>query len=347
MYIEYCSVIDTRGPNTIPTIQVRSKAVLFYEQYLNVSNVKKSMSLKQQAALEESKKYSGSITSGAKKRISKAVDLMIQCSPYKMVWNDIINKYTKFSLNFITLTIPTNNRMVTAKEGNKSLLQPFLHWLRVKHGVDMYVWKAELQKRGQLHYHITTNTFIRHEEIKRVWNELLQREKLMDEYFEAHGHYNANSTDVHAVYKVRDIKAYLVKYLSKNDDKGGQTEGKIWGCSKKLSKAGYYRDMRCSENEVRAEISMKKGMAEEIRMEQCIMYQVKGVEAKYMLTEMQRNEYEKFIIRLKSNEWDKSEEESMLVIKAEDCRLARVEVESGRLKSKSWQQVGIGMMSSS
>jgi hypothetical protein len=81
-----------------------------------------------------------------------------------------------------------------------------------------YIWKAELQQNGQIHYHITTNIFIRFDLIRKRWNYLQQKAGLLDSYYEKHGHYNPNSTDVHKVYNDDNIEAYLEKYISKQQE---------------------------------------------------------------------------------------------------------------------------------
>jgi hypothetical protein len=102
------------------------------------------------------------------------------------------------------------------------------------HGMKDYIWKAELQARGTIHYHITTNTFINYMHIKKRWNQLLDKAGLMEDYKQKHQHSNPNSTDVHKVYNDENIEAYLEKYISKNDKQDVSIHGKVWDCSLSL-----------------------------------------------------------------------------------------------------------------
>lgn len=124
------------------------------------------------------------------------------------------------------------------------LLKPLLQWLSKVKGFQFYIWKAELQARGQVHYHITSNQFIYWKELRDKWNYLQRRAGYLDNYYKKHGHYNANSTDVHKVYNDENISGYLEKYISKTQS-GAAINGKIWDCSnslkgKKLFETNYY-----------------------------------------------------------------------------------------------------------
>lgn len=200
------------------------------------------------------KGYSGEVTDSTRKRIATAVDIFLQISPIRIIHNPITNRQQKFQLSFITLTI-SQSEPVPASEGHKALkifLQHFKKpWHRRKLSEQMktYVWKAEIQKRGQLHYHITTNTFLHAIEIRRIWNDIQRRRGWLDEYHQKLGKWDANSTDVHGVYKIGDIGRYLTKYIAKqefrqcaaNPEAGFpmllepiRLDAKVWGCSEDL-----------------------------------------------------------------------------------------------------------------
>lgn len=184
------------------------------------------------------KGYSGGITKSTAKRIKTAVDIFLQMSEVRDVYNPVLKKNVKFQLSFITLTI-AQQEQVKIEEGHAALkvwLQHFKKpWRKsISEEMKTYLWKCELQKRGQLHYHITTNSFLHFAEIRRVWNDLQRRRGWLDEYHTKKGHWDANSTDVHSVYKVKNIERYLSKYLAKDDPSQKLDSGKLWGCSNDL-----------------------------------------------------------------------------------------------------------------
>jgi hypothetical protein len=155
-----------------------------------------------------------------------------------LILNTVTGKWQPFTLNFVTLTVSCS-RNIGINEGYKNLLRPFLRRLQKK-GKFSYMWKAEFQKRGQLHYHLTTNEFQPWTLLRNEWNNLQRKHGYLNEYARKHRHYDANSTDVHAVYKVNDLAAYLSKYMSKpmlevEPEFYGKPpkieKGKIWDCS--------------------------------------------------------------------------------------------------------------------
>ena len=198
--------------------------------------------------------YSGEITASTRKRIETAVDIFLQCSPKRRVFNPIIGKEQNFQLSFITLTISAHNQ-VPASEGHKALKSWLQHFKRPWHKKKMsepmtsYIWKAEVQARGQLHYHLTTNAWLHFAEIRRVWNDLQKARGWTNDYFLLKGHHDPNSTDVHSIYKIKDVRRYLSKYIAKQeytdspaDPEAGfpalkvpiVLDAKVWGCSEDI-----------------------------------------------------------------------------------------------------------------
>lgn len=218
-------------------IQFRNSSIVIYRQFeriYNSSHKFRDISGYSQEWLEmingstqfANKFYTGEVTKSAKKRIRAAVDLLIQITPRVELYNPVIQKYVNHKLSFITLTISENQRFISGKEAYTLLLKPFLDWLRKTKKINTYIWKAERQKpkdsngnlkgsQGQLHYHITTPAFILYDELRKKWNYLQQQANLLEQFYKEHNHYNPNSTDIHSVYKVKDLESYLIKYISK------------------------------------------------------------------------------------------------------------------------------------
>lgn len=218
----------------VPTIQVRYQQLLVYNKFWFDENyVCRDRSMFKSLS-KENKTYSGLITVGAKKRMSRSIDYLLMISPVTKIYNPIIKRFQTFQLNFITLTISDNSQIYDCKYCYENLLNPFLKWLNYKYKKVSYIWKVELQERGQPHYHITINQFISHEVIRNKWNELQMNCNMLADFINKFGHNNPNSTDIHAVYKVNDIKKYLLKYLSKNSQNQVPINSKIWDCSENL-----------------------------------------------------------------------------------------------------------------
>ena len=157
------------------------------------------------------------------------------------------NNPTWFRLSMITLTLSATQHN-SDEDIKKYLLHQFLSEARTKWNINNYIWKAEKQENGNIHFHIIVDQYIKHQEIRVVWNRIQNKKNF--EYVDnfrsnqkkkyAHGFFpdtktttkietqisryemakkedfrNPNSTDVHSLRDVRDTAAYLSEYLSK------------------------------------------------------------------------------------------------------------------------------------
>jgi hypothetical protein len=117
---------------------------------------------------------------------------------------------------FLTLTLPSPqihcDKIIT-REALGSLIQK----LKRKFYINNYIWKAEIQKNGNIHYHILTDKFIPHLMLRDHWNDCLQLLGYVSEFEKRWGHSAPNSTDIHALRKIRNINAYIGKYMSKSE----------------------------------------------------------------------------------------------------------------------------------
>lgn len=214
--------------------------------------------------------YSGDVAPGSIKRLRRSVDILLQVSPERLIFNTAIKDWHPFTISFVTLTI-SDEVIRPHREVMKSCLEPMLRWLRGK-GATSYIWKAELQARGQIHYHLTLNVFIHWQEIQNQWNKLQKKAGYLNTFARKEGHFRPNSTDVHAVHKLKDIEAYLCKYIVKSVVKEsrkmaliakmfeaglpfvpqpiGKIDGKVWDCSKNL-KVPYFSTEATPPNVIR------------------------------------------------------------------------------------------------
>lgn len=161
--------------------------------------------------------YSGTMTRQAQKRMTRAITLLSQVSKAKWITNPVTGRVQYFKLSLITLTISSHTN-ICAKTAYKKLLSPMLSWLRYTVGCRHYVWKAELQKRGQLHYHIMVPKFIHYRQLRDKWNKLQSDNGYLRDYVAATKKLDPNSTDIVSVGNEKNVSKYLLKYLSKNED---------------------------------------------------------------------------------------------------------------------------------
>lgn len=210
--------------------------------------------------------HKGKISIIAKRKITRAIDYIIYLSKPKKLPNTTHGKNFTFKLNFITLTL-SSPQVHTDQEIKKHLLNQFFIEMSRRWKVPCYIWRAEKQVNGNIHFHIITGKFIPWSELRNVWNRIQQKlgyvtryrenrllwhrdgfkfnsdKKVTWSYAKQLKAYkdgmrtdwdNPNSTDVHSIKHIGNIKAYFIKYMTKSDTTH-ELAGRLWGCSINLS----------------------------------------------------------------------------------------------------------------
>lgn len=186
----------------------------------------------------------------AKKRIRTAVNWLFALSENKTVINPKTQKTYNFKINFITLTL-SDKQVHSDCYIKKNMLNRFLEKIRYQYNLKSYLWKAESQQNGNIHFHITTNLYIPYNKIRDTWNQIQDKNGYLNKFFQKHGHKNPNSTDVHAVKKIKNLAAYMASYLTKNPTYR-QIQGRQWYLSANLSKIAGHEEI--IDNPVSSEI---------------------------------------------------------------------------------------------
>lgn len=176
----------------------------------------------------------GEISRKAERRISQAIDWLLWLTDEKEFLNRKTKRLVRFKLNFVTLTL-ASRQIHSDNEIKSKLLNNFLTVARQKWGCVHYVWRAEAQKNGNIHFHIVFDKFIPWNEIRNSWNRIQNILGYVDRFKAKHGNKTPNSTDIHSIYKLRNIAAYLGKYIAKNSPHR-LIGGKLWGLSQSLSR---------------------------------------------------------------------------------------------------------------
>jgi hypothetical protein len=114
-----------------------------------------------------------------------------RCKKYLDLWSNAIlsvtknNKnprrsYAKF-LTFVTLTLPSLQQH-SDKFIKRQILTPFISELLRLHHINQYLWKAEPQQNGNIHFHILIDKYIRHDVLRWSWNRFLEPYDYISEY---------------------------------------------------------------------------------------------------------------------------------------------------------------------
>lgn len=312
------------------TYQFRSRSIL---SYYKKSGQSKFRSVARQKSIEnllKEKTYTGQVTDGSQKRLTRALENLIQVAQPKTLEHK--GKEYQFKVNFITLTLYSFGNKVPGYNGHKYCLEPLLRWLRSK-GMTCYVWKAELQSKRvdchQLHYHITTDVYIDKYELRDKWNELQKKAGYLDYYFQKFGHWCPNSTDVHATHNKKNLIGYLKKSIVRYSDKkkyqslcaknpGNKyhiiaemaksaqnkesIEGKVWDCSQNI-KVSYYEVKDFYDVTKRIATAVQVGEMRKKEFQQCTVYEVCcGRDANSFLPYIERQFYNEHIRHMREFE---------------------------------------------
>lgn len=240
-------------------------------------------------ANEAKKKKNAELSYRARKRIRNAVNWLCLLSAPRHSKYSKKRVSTNFRIGFWTLTLPSK-QLHSHAEIKKVCLNNFLTVMRQKFKMHNYVWVAELQKNGNIHFHITTDVYVHYYEIRRIWNQSIEllgyvtaykhtfesmsyeeyaywrrmkgasdKKKILKSY--NHGQNSCwrdpNTTDVKSVRNIKNLAAYLSKYMAKGNLQGSasgiyvdsfkQFNGRRWYLSQSLSKLGTVKidfDMR-------------------------------------------------------------------------------------------------------
>lgn len=225
----------------------------------------------------ESNDTQGVMSDKALKRIENALKWLLFMSPWKKIYHREEKRWVKFRLCFVTLTLPAPQQH-DDRTIKHDLLYQLLDELRKDCDVEHYVWRAEKQANGSIHFHLIVNKFIPHTLLRIKWNRIVNKLGYVDryqakmqtaihdfgDYYRLHrgqGSYekllkryhvgrmtnwtNPNTIDIHSVVKIRNLAAYLGKYIAKDLKKEYariedipdhlRVKGRLWGLSQSLS----------------------------------------------------------------------------------------------------------------
>ncbi len=196
-------------------VSIRPGYLTFYSEYCGDGSASSSRS--EQNELPISNSADGLISYKAQRRLSQAVDWMLcLCGPKKLYPNDPTKNLT-FKVNFVTLTL-SSPQIHSDNEIKQKLLQPFLDTLRKTWKCKHYLWRAEPQKNGNIHFHLVTDVYIPMWKLRVRWNDIQNKLGYVDRWKTEKKVRQPPSTEVKSVKNIRKLGAYLAKYCAKNPE---------------------------------------------------------------------------------------------------------------------------------
>jgi hypothetical protein len=126
-------------------------------------------------------KHKGTLSLAASKRLRECINMFTYLLQYSKWDGTKPLKNTNYDIVLITLTLPSE-QVHSDNFIKKECLGTFLEYIKYHHGCRLYVWKAETQNNGNIHFHITTDKRIPHHEVQAIWNKIIAPFGYIDAY---------------------------------------------------------------------------------------------------------------------------------------------------------------------
>jgi hypothetical protein len=292
----------------IPSVSISPSRVCFYGEKIPYNGPTSEARLRSLENLKDNK-HKGELSSKGSARVRDVVTWMAYAQMRQLLTDKHQARGGAVCLTLLTLTLPSR-QVHTDKEIKAKCLNHFLIVLREKFQVIFYTWKAEKQGNGNIHFHIVLDKKIPWADLRYHWNQIIQKLGYVERYTEkmeglnfaeyselrnqygeidqekikrsysngqSSGWMSPNSIDIHKVQEVRNLSAYLAKYVGKKivksmpvdpgptasrserrdferitnkirfhnlqayNDKALKIEGRIWACSESIGRLKKYR----------------------------------------------------------------------------------------------------------
>lgn len=211
---------------------LRNDAIYVYKRKNGGSG---TMSVKQASKDNLRLKYTcGGLSQTAKKEIRKNVDnWQWAVTASQKLYSKGREKRRRYFV-LVTLTLPSKQI-----ESDNVIKRKYLNvWLqnleRVHKGIN-WLWVAESQKNGNIHFHVVVDRWVNFAWVQKSWNRVLSNGYYIDAFEEKYGHRSPSSTDVCGQKRMGNPAGYITKYLT-GDKFVRDIEGRKWGMCDNLRK---------------------------------------------------------------------------------------------------------------
>lgn len=154
--------------------------------------------------------------------------------------NKIFALFETSGTNFTFLTLTMIGEC--SDQAAQKCLNKFLTVLRKRYGLFSYIWVAERQKNGRIHFHFILDRRFPIQSINKLWvlqqynagieNEKYPYHEILQAYEKNILHRLLNPVDVRTVRNRNALSGYLTQYLTKNE---GKFTCAVWHCNRAIS----------------------------------------------------------------------------------------------------------------
>lgn len=292
----------------VPTIKISPAYLVQYFTRLSESEYRKNNYANFFGEKEKPKPYSGEMSAGSRKRLREACELMFEITDEKRYIDRKQKREIVYKIGFLTLTLATPQEHLTDRQLKEELLAPFLRKLK-RFGLVNYIWKAELQKNGNIHFHIFVDCWIGHREIRKIWNRLQAKFHFISSFANKHGHFNPNGTDIKPCENMAKACYYMRKYMMKPVDKEEQLNlgegeksrdlGKTWDCTVNLKERNDTADFATEAEFKMIDDAVHSGNLKETKLDYATVYFYLNPKKSDYLPDSILDRYRRFIAKVR------------------------------------------------
>lgn len=225
------NTIESQYSKSYPVVQLSKRKILVYNYQINRGRRKEGD--QENRECDKSEKFKGEISKRTQQKIKTILETWIEAAKEFKKSSLASSKVKKPLFTFVTLTL-SHKQEHSDNEIKRELLNHFLIWMQRETGVKNYIWKAETQKNGNIHFHIVADSYINHKIIRQKWNTIQNKLGYIDKFEQIHKHTNPNSTDIHSLKNIQNPSAYISKYICKSSEYR-KIKGRVWSCTNTLS----------------------------------------------------------------------------------------------------------------
>lgn len=249
----------------IPTIKIYPNSIVVYDElqgFFRSKDRKIYIDSTHYFIPESSKKnlknnnHNGFLSEKATSRLKNSIKYLFWLSGVFKIEKKTVKAQAYKKVSLLTLTLASQQRH-TDNYIKEKMLNQFLIELKKYNKNLLYVWRAEKQDNGNIHFHILINIYIPLNFLYSIWNRIQNKEGYIKPYTEKHQHLsffdycklyppktlaqvntrrksflrgqksnwtNPNSIDIHSLKDVKKSYAYCCKYISKNELENDQTK---------------------------------------------------------------------------------------------------------------------------
>lgn len=192
-------------------------------------------------------KFNGTISDKARRKLKRTAEEWLgsiqEAKRQKKAHTGTATRY----VTFVTLTLSAKQTH-TDQEIKREMLNVFLIYAQRKLNVKEYIWRAESQANGNIHFHLFMDSYIPHVKLRQIWNDCQERLGYITKFRSLYGHGNPNSTDIERIKSPKGASLYVTKYISK-ESKYRKLNGRCWGSSDGLKDIIAYETVGDSETQ--------------------------------------------------------------------------------------------------